>query len=95
MNDRFSAQLRQHLLEPADQRPAEGQLAALDARVAVTGQRNPLATRLTWFPGRIGPFPSAAVRYGLVALALVVALVAAAVGGGGAGPSRSTVFEGT
>lgn len=95
MNDRFSAQLRQHLVETAEERAADGQLAALDARLAVTSQRNPLVARLTWFPGRVGPFPSTAVRYGLVALALVIAMVAAVVLGGGTGPSRSTVFEGT
>lgn len=95
MNDRFSAQLRQHLVETANERPADGQLAAVDARVAVTAQRHPLLARLTWVPGRIGPFPSAALRYGVVALALVLAAAAVAIlAGGGTGPSRTTVFEG-
>lgn len=96
MNDRFSAQLRQHLLESAVERPADGQLATVIDRVADTPQRHPVAARLTWLPGRVGPFPSTALRYGLVALALIAATVAAAVLGGGAdGPVRSTVFEGT
>ncbi|HVL54171.1 MAG TPA: hypothetical protein VM344_07895 [Vitreimonas sp.] len=94
MNDRFAAQLRQHLLDTADERPAEGHLTALLERVAVTGQRHPLAARLTWVPGRIGPFPSAALRYGLVAAALVGAILSAALLVGGA-PSGRTVFEGT
>ena len=51
MNDRFSAQLRQHLLETADERPADGQLEAIDERVAVTAQRPRLVARLAWFPG--------------------------------------------
>ncbi len=95
MHDRFAAQLRQHLLETVGERPADGQLAAVVERVAVTEQRHPLAARLAWFPGRIGPFPSATLRYGLIALALVGGTVAATMLGGGIGPTRSTVFEGT
>jgi hypothetical protein len=95
MNDRFSAQLRQHLLQTADERAADGQLAAVVERVAVTGQRLPLVARWTGFPGRIGPFPSAALRYGLVALALVGAAMAVAILSGGTARPASTVFEGT
>lgn len=96
MNDRFSAQLRQHLLESADERPADGQLATVIDRVADTPQRHPVVARLTWLPGRVGPFPSTALRYGLVALALIAATAAAAIlGGGSNAPFRSTVFEGT
>ena len=95
MNDKFSAQLRQHLLNTADERPNEGQLAALVDGVAVTRQRHPLVARLTWTPGRIGPFPSTGLRYGLATLALVAVTVGAAVMGGGGGPSGRTVFEGT
>lgn len=95
MNDRFSAQLRQHLLESADERPADGQLATVIDGVAGTAQRHPVVARLTWLPGRVGPFPSIALRYGLVALALIAATVAVAIFGGGSSPFRSTVFEGT
>ncbi|HEX5588952.1 MAG TPA: hypothetical protein VFX65_01515 [Candidatus Limnocylindrales bacterium] len=95
MNDRFAAGLRQHLLDTADERPAEGQLAAVIERVAITAQRPPLAVRLAGFPGRIGPFPSTALRWGLIAAALLGATMAAAILGGGGGPVRSTVFEGT
>lgn len=95
MNDRFSAGLRQHLLDTADERPAEGQLEAVVERLAVTAQRPPLVARLAGFPGRIGPFPSTAVRWALIAAALLAATMAAAMLGGGGGPVRSTVFEGT
>ena len=95
MNDRFAAELRHHLLESADERPADGQLAAVVDAVAGTSQRTPLAARLTWNPGRIGPVPSAAIRYGLVAAALALAMVAGALLGGGGSRQPSTVFEGT
>jgi hypothetical protein len=94
MIDRFDIQLRQHLLQTADERPAEGQLAAIAAGVAATEQRLPLVARLTWNPGRIGPFPSVALRYGLVAALLVGALVTAALAGSGVLAPKS-VFEGT
>jgi hypothetical protein len=94
MNDRFSAQLRQHLLETANERPADGQLAAIVDHVAITPQRRPLVARLPGFQGRIGRFP-AAVRYGLFAVALVLAAMAGAILAGGSSPFRSTVFEGT
>lgn len=95
MNDRFASGLRQHLVDTANERPADGQLAAVVAAVAATGQRLPVAARLTWMPGRIGPFPATALRLGLVALALLLAAMGAALlAGGGPGP-RSTSFEGT
>ena len=104
MNDRFSAQLRKHLIETADERPADGQLAAIVEHVAIAAQRRPLAGWLPGFPVRFGPFP-AAVRFGLIAVALVLAAVVGAILGGGgptlpAGPSPSpsrspeTAFEG-
>lgn len=98
MNDRFSAQLRQHLLETASDRPAAGQLAAIVDHVAVTPQRHPLVARLAWMPGRIGTVPSATLRYGLIALALIGALLGVALLGGGSptpAPSNPAVFEGT
>jgi hypothetical protein len=94
MNDRFSAQVRQHLLRTANERPADGQLAAVVEGVAVTAQRHSLTARLTWLPERISPFPSTALRFGLVAAALVGATMVAALLAGG-GPSGRTVFEGT
>jgi hypothetical protein len=95
MNDRFAAELRQHLLTTANDRPADGQLAAVVERLAVTGQRRSLVARVTWFPGRIGPFPSTALRYGLLVAALIAATVAAVIFVAGRTPAASTVFEGT
>ena len=94
MNDRFSAQLRQHLLETADERPADGRLEAIDERVAVTAQRPQLVARLGWFPGRVDPFASGAVRFALIAAALIVAIVAAALAAGVGSPSASGAFGG-
>lgn len=94
-NDRFSGQLRQHLLATAEEHPADGQLAAVVERVAVTPQRRSVVARLTWFPGRVGPFPSVALRYGLVALALIGSTVALAILSGGSQRPPTTVFEGT
>ena len=94
MTDRFDAQLRQHLLGTADERPAEDQLTSIVQHVAVTTQRRPLVARLPGFPVRVGPFP-AAVRFGLIAVALVLAALAGAILASG-GPTRaSTPFEGT
>ena len=92
--DRFSAQLRQHLVDTADERPADGQLAEVIDAVEATRQRHSLVARLAWKPERVGPFPSAAIRFGLIALALALAAVAGAILAGG-GRSPSTVFEGT
>ena len=94
MNDRFSAQLRQHLLSAADERPGEGRLASIVEGVAVTRQRRPLVGRLSWAPRLAEPFSSAALRYGLIAAALVIGIVAAALAAG-VGPTRPTDFEGT
>ena len=94
MNDRFSVELRQHLLETANERPAEGQLAAIVGDVAATPQRRPLIARLPELRGRIGPVP-ATVRLGLIALALVLAAIAGALLAGGGGSRPSTPFEGT
>jgi hypothetical protein len=94
MNDRFAAELRQHLLETANERPAEGQVATIVESVAATPQRRPLIAGLPDLRGRIGPFP-AAVRLGLIALALVLAAVAGALLAGGGGLRPSTPFEGT
>ena len=91
MTDRFDALLRQHLLGTADERPAEGQLAAIVTHVEATRQRAGLPARLSWWPGRIGPFPTAVLRYGLVAGALLVALVAALILTAGGPLSRGGV----
>ena len=95
MNEKFDAQLRQHLLGSANERPAEGQLESVIDGVATTRQRVPLVARLTWTPGRIGPVPTSAIRYGLVAVALALAMIAGALLAGGGSSRPTTVFEGT
>ena len=77
MNDRFAAQLRQHLLDTADERPAHDQLATVLAGVAATRQRGPFSARLMSNLGGAGLLRSATVRYGLLGVALIGALVAA------------------
>lgn len=94
MNDRFSVELRQHLLATGDERPGDGRLAAIVDGVAVTGQRHPVLARLPWSPAGSNPFPSAAMRYGVIAAALIIAIVGAALLAGGGFSSRS-VFSGT
>jgi hypothetical protein len=94
MTDRFDAQLRQHLLGTADERPAQDQLMLILHHVAVTKQRRPLVASRPGFPVRIGPFP-AAVRFGLIAVALVLAAMAGAILAGGSPGPPSTLFEGT
>jgi hypothetical protein len=95
MNDRFDARLRQHLLEAADERPADAQLATIVEQVAVTAQRPPVVARLAWFPRPIVPLPSTALRWAVVAAVLLGLALALVMLGGGGGPTRSTVFEGT
>jgi hypothetical protein len=82
-DDYFPAYLRRHLLDAANERPAEGQLASIVDRVAITPQRPSLAA-FRWVPGRASPFASAAVRLGVVAGLLLAALVALALLAGGA-----------
>src|ERR1044072_6603732 len=94
MTDRFDAQLRQHLLDRTDDRPADGQLARVLGRLASTSQRHPVTARLRWNPGRIGPLSTPVFRYGLITLALVLAtMTGASIAGGPSGPT--SVFEGT
>lgn len=88
MNDRFSAQLRQHLLDSADERPAPGQAAAIVDAVARTPQR-PVAVL------RLGSLPATA-RFGLLAAALAgLVLGGTLLAGGGPAPVPPTPFEGT
>ena len=95
MNDRFSVSLRRHLVETANERPADGQLAAVIDLVSVTPQQRRFVVRLAGLPARIAPLPSTTLRWGLIAAALLVTAAAVALLGGGIGPFRSTVFEGT
>ena len=57
MNDRFSAQLRQHLLATADERPAGDTLAAIVDGVATTAQYHQLTARADVGPQADGRVP--------------------------------------
>ena len=50
--------------------------------------------RLGWLPGRVDSFASGAVRYALIAAALIVAIVAAALAAGVGSPSPSGALGG-
>jgi hypothetical protein len=94
-NEQFSGQLRQHLLGAANERLAEGQLASIVDRIAVTPQRPTLVARLPWLHGQLGSSPASELRWAvLIALALVGLTVAGAILVGGIGP-RGRGFEGT
>ena len=91
-NERFSGQLRQHLLATADERPAEGQLASIVDRVAVTSQRPTLVARLPWFQSGAGWLSTSQVRWALlVALALLGLTIAGALLTGGPAPHDTGV----
>jgi len=83
MNDRFDAQLREHLLGTADTKPAAGQLDGVLQAVSGTAQTHPVVARLTTFSGRAGSGPAQAFRYALIAGAVIVVIAAAAILGGG------------
>jgi hypothetical protein len=96
MNDRFSGELRRHLLATADERPDGDALAAIIDGVAATTQRPSWVAHLTWFPKRMSLFPSGVVRFGLIAATLLLAMVAAALAATpGTAPSPSGAFGGT
>ena len=95
MNDAFSSDLRRHLVSTADERPADGQLAAITQRVAVTPQRRPLLVRLASMPDRYGPVPAQALRYALLAAALLALVAGAAILAGAMVRHPDTLFEGT
>ena len=94
MSDQFSVELRRHLLETADERPADGQLEAVVQHTAVVRQRRPWVVRLRWLLDPVAPFGSAGLRYGLVALALLIAAAMVAIVAGGPRPGGDSVFEG-
>ena len=92
MNDQFAADLRHHLLENANERPAEGQLETVLRRTGIEPQYRPWVARLRMRPelGGVGW----QVRYGLAAVALLLALAAAAAWYAGTLPAPGTVFQG-
>lgn len=94
MSDRFSGQLRRHLLETADERPPDGLLEVVMRDAAATRQRQPWVARVRWRLDPIAPLKSARLRVGLVTVALLIVLAMLVVLAAGGGLGRHTVFEG-
>ena len=94
MNDRFAVQLRRHLVEVADERPADAQLAAVIKATAVTRQRPAWVARLRWLVDPAAPFANARTRYLVAAVALLLVAALVVVVGGGVLGGR-TPFEGS
>jgi len=94
MADQFSVLLRRHLVEAANERPADGQLDAVLQATSGAGQRRSWLIRARWLLDPAAPFANARIRYGAAALALLIAaaMVAIVVGSGGLG--GFTAFEG-
>jgi hypothetical protein len=95
MTDQFSVQLRRHLLDTADERPADGRLEAVVERTLGMPQRLPWLARLRWRLDPIAPFNNPWLRYGAVVLSLLLLAGLALIAAGGSGPPARTVFEGT
>ena len=94
--DVLARQLRNHYLATADERPADGQLAAVLERTRGIRPRSGLASRL----GNVAALGAgvaglrASVRFAALAAALILALAAVAIGPGGAIRPATTPFEG-
>jgi hypothetical protein len=94
MTDQFAVQLRRHLLDTADERPADGRLEAVVERTLGVSQRLPWIARLRWRLDPIAPFNNPWLRYGAVALSLLILAAVSVVAFAGTNP-RAPVFEGT
>ena len=94
--DVLARQLRNHYLATADERPADGQLAAVLERTRGIRPRSGLASRLgngaALGAGVAGL--RASVRVAALAAALILVLAAVAIGPGGAIRPATTPFEG-
>ena len=93
MNDQFPTLLRRHIVDNANERPAEGQLEAALRRTTTEPQFRPWVARLRTRP-ELGARLGWQLRYGLAAVALLLALAAAAAIHFGSEANRGTVFEG-
>lgn len=86
--DRTAAAIRRHLLDMADERPAEGQLETTLQLTATIRQRSLWAIALRGVARPWSALPPMAIRLALIATLLGVALAGlAAFGGGSAGGS--------
>ena len=93
MNDQFATLLRRHLVDTANERPASGELESALRRTSVERQFRPWVARLRTRP-ELGARLGWQLRYGLAAVALLLALAAAAAWYAGSLPGPGTVFEG-
>src|ERR1044072_9494486 len=94
MNDTFSLLLRRHILEIANERPADGQIETVLRATSRAPQRRPWLVRARWHIDPAAPLENAPPSYGAATLTLVIlaALVAILAGVGGRG--GGTKFEG-
>lgn len=91
--DRTAATIRRHLLETADERPADGQLDASLRLTSAIPQRSRWVVALRDLRRPTATAPRIAIRLALLAALLIVAAAGiAALGGGSKG---GTPFEGT
>ena len=93
MNDQFANELRRQFAESANERPADGQLEVALRRTSIEPQYRPWVARLRTRP-ELGARLSWQLRYGLAAVALLLAISAAAVWYVGSRPGPGTVFQG-
>ena len=95
MNEPFAIEVRRHLLDTADERPADGQLDTVLRLTALERQQRPWFVRLRWLLSPVAPFANGWLRYAVVVALLVIAAAFVAVMAGGSSPPGRTVFEGT
>ena len=94
MNEKFSLLLRRHILETADERPADGQIETVLRATSRSPQRRSWLVRARWLVDPAAPFENARVRYGAAALALLVVAMMVAILATGGGPAVRREFEG-
>ncbi len=95
MIDKFSVELRRHLVEGADESVSAAQLESIQRLVGAAPQQAPWFVRLKWLVGPWGPYANRGARAGvLVAATLLVVASAAAVGGGAGNQPLADPFEG-
>jgi hypothetical protein len=97
MIDRFSVELRRHLVESADEVVPADRLETIQRLVGVVPQQAPWHVRLRWLVSPWAPYANAGARTAILAAAALL-LLAATIGmvalGGGSQGARSP-FEGT
>ena len=92
-NDRTAVAIRRHFLETADERPADGQLETILDVTSTTRQRPRWAVVALGLADPMAAVSGAALRFGLLAALLALALAGIVVFGGGS--RGGTPFQGT